>query len=212
MKTMDEMLVYNQRWAAEMKAKDPSFFLRHREGQQPGVLFIGCSDSRVPIENITGVNPGEMFVHRNIANQVHPAELCAQAVIAYAVDALRVRQVMITGHTACGGVKAATLEPHHGLVDHWLGHVRMLWIRHREELCSLPTPEQRIDGLARLNVLLQVYKLVLNPTVLDAWREGQPLEISGLVYDIETGLLERVVSGIVSPESAIEKLRGFDPA
>jgi carbonic anhydrase len=212
MTTMDQMLAYNQRWAAEMKAKDSTFFLRHVEGQKPGVLLIGCSDSRVPIENITGVNPGEMFVHRNIANQVHGADLCVQSVIAYAVDVLAVRQILVTGHTACGGVAAATAEPRHGMVDHWLGGVRMLWLRHREELATLPSREAGLDRLARLNVLLQLYTLALNPTVQDAWRDGRPLALNGMVYDIETGLLEQVVTDIDGSESAREKLRDFDPA
>jgi carbonic anhydrase len=212
MKTMTEMLEYNRRWAAEMKARDPAFFVRHAEGQQPRVLLIGCSDSRVPITNITGVAPGEMFVHRNIANQVHGADLNVQSVIAYAVDALGVEQILVTGHTACGGVAAATKDPHHGLVDHWLGGVRMLWLRYREELATLASEEAGLDRLVRLNVFLQVYHLVLNPTVLDAWHAGKRLSINGLVYDIETGLLDCVVTGIDSREAAREKLRDFDPA
>lgn len=212
MTTMDQMLAYNRRWAAEMKAKDTKFFLRHAEGQTPGALLIGCSDSRVPIENITGVDPGELFVHRNIANQVHGADLCVQSVIAYAVDVLAVPQILVTGHTACGGVAAATAEPRHGMVDHWLGSVRMLWLRHRDELAALPSKEAGLDRLARLNVLLQLYTLALNPTVRDAWREGRPLQLNGMIYDIETGLLEQVVTGIDSSDRAREKLRDFDPA
>lgn len=212
MTTMERMLDYNRRWAAEMKAKDTRFFLRQAEGQKPGALLIGCSDSRVPIENITGVDPGEMFVHRNIANQIHGADLCVQSVIAYAVDVLEVPQILVTGHTACGGIAAAAAEPRHGMVDHWLGGVRMLWLRHRDELARLPTKEAGLDRLARLNVLLQVYTLALNPTVRDAWREGRPLTLNGMIYDIESGLLEQVVTDIDSSERAREKLRGFDPA
>lgn len=212
MKSLAQMLEYNRQWATEMKAKDRSFFSRHSDGQTPAALLIGCADSRVPIENITGVNPGEMFVHRNIANQVHGADLSAQAVIAYAVDELGVQQILVTGHTACGGVRAATAEPHHGLVDHWLGSLRMLWLRYRDELSVLPSDEARIDRLVRYNVLLQIYKLALNPTVRDAWREGRRLVLNGLVYDIETGLLECLVLDIDSIEGAREKLGGFDPA
>jgi len=212
MKTMAEMLDYNRRWADEMRAKDPAYFSRHADGQTPAVLLIGCSDSRVPITNITGVNPGEMFVHRNIANQVHGADLSAQSVIAYAVDALGVEQILVTGHTACGGVLAATKEPHHGLVDHWLGGVRMLWLRYRDELAELPTEDARLDRLVRLNVMLQVYHLALNPTVLDAWEQGRRLSVNGMVYDIESGLLERVVTGVDSRAAAREQLGGFDPA
>ena len=212
MTTLAQMLDYNRQWAADMKAKDLSFFSRHSDGQKPAALLIGCADSRVPIENITGVNPGEMFVHRNIANQVHGADLSAQSVIAYAVDALGVQQILVTGHTACGGVKASMAEPRHGLVDHWLGSLRMLFLRYRDELRALPSDEARIDRLVRYNVLLQMYKLALNPTVRDAWREGRPLVLNGLVYDIETGLLESLVTGIDGSDTAREKLGGFDPA
>jgi carbonic anhydrase len=212
MKTIEQMLEYNRRWAADMQVKDSAFFSRHADGQTPSTLLIGCSDSRVPITNITGVDPGEMFVHRNIANQVHGADLSAQSVIAYAVDALGVQQILVTGHTACGGVQAATAEPHHGLVDHWLGSLRMLWLRYRDELQALPSDEARLDRLVRYNVLLQIYKLALNPTVRDAWRDQRPLMLNGLVYDIETGLLESLVTGIDSAEAAREKLGGFDPA
>jgi carbonic anhydrase len=212
MTTMTEMLDHNRRWAAEMKARDPAFFLRHAHGQQPRVLLIGCSDSRVPTSTITGVAPGEMFVHRNIANQVHGADLNVQSVIAYAVDVLGVEQILVTGHTACGGVAAATRNPQHGLVDHWLGDVRMLWLRHRDELATLPTEAARLDRLSRLNVFLQVYHLVLNPTVLDAWQQGKHLSINGLVYDIETGLLDCAITDVDGREAAREKLRDFDPA
>jgi carbonic anhydrase len=212
MTTMVQMLEYNRRWAADMKAQDPRFFARHADGQTPSTLLIGCSDSRVPIENITGVEPGEMFVHRNIANQVHGAELSVQSVIAYAVDALGVTQIIVAGHTSCGGVKAAMAEPNHGLVDHWLGSLRMLWLRHRAEVDAAPTHDAGIDLLVRLNVLLQVYELAINPTVLDAWRQGRALTLSGMVYDIESGLLETVITDVTSRESARDRLRGFDPA
>ena len=212
MKTIAEMLEYNRLWAGELKADDPAFFSRGAQGQEPGVLFIGCSDSRVPIENITGVDPGEMFVHRNIANQVHGADLSVQSVIAYSVDVLAVKHILVTGHTACGGVAAATADPRHGMIDHWLGSVRLLWKRHRDDLMALPTREERVDGLVRLNVLLQLYKLSLNPPILDAWSAGRRLTLNGMVYDIGTGLLESLVLDIDSPEAALERLRGFDPA
>jgi len=212
MKTMEQILEFNRRWADEMWAKDPTFFSRHATGQKPAVLLIGCSDSRVPITNITGVSPGEMFVHRNIANQVHAADLSAQSVLAYAIDALGVEHILVAGHTMCGGVSAATKEPHHGMVDHWLGGVRMLWLRYRDELAELPDDDARLDRLVRLNVMLQLYHLAMNPTVLDAWQQGRKLTVNGMVYNIGSGLLERVVTGIDSPESAREQLRGFDPA
>jgi len=212
MKSFERLLLENRAWAEEKIVREPEFFERMANAQNPDFLWIGCSDSRVPAEIIVNAQPGEMFVHRNIANQIHGADLCVQSVIAYAVDVLEVPQIIVTGHTACGGVAAATAEPRHGMVDHWLGGVRMLWLRHRDELAGLPSKEAGLDRLSRLNVLLQIYTLALNPTVRDAWREGRPLSLIGMIYDIETGLLEEVVTGIDGFDSAREKLRGFDPA
>jgi hypothetical protein len=127
-------------------------------------------------------------------------------------DALGVTQIIVAGHTSCGGVKAAMAEPNHGLVDHWLGSLRMLWLRHRAEVDAAPTHDAGVDLLVRLNVLLQVYELAINPTVLDAWRQGRALTLSGMVYDIESGLLETVITDVTSRESARDRLRGFDPA
>lgn len=212
MSSLDELLRYNRGWATDQRQRDPAFFTRQSAGQRPAHLVIGCSDSRVPIEQITGAEPGEMFVQRNIANQAHPADLNVQAVIAYAIDALEIRDVMVVGHTGCGGVRAAMSRPHHGIVDHWLGDIRALWRRHKPELVQMPSEEAAHDRLVSLNVLLQVFKLVLNPTVRDAWDDGRPLRLHGYTYDIETGLLRPEVVGIDSFVAAKAKLAGFDPA
>lgn len=211
MKTVGEMLAFNRQWAEEMKARDPQFFARHADGQKPAVLLIGCADSRVPITNITGVSPGEMFVYRNIANQMHGADLGAQAVLAYAVDFLGVKQILVAGHTGCGGVAAATAEPHHGLVDHWLSNVRLLALRYQTELEALDTSDARLDRLVRLNVVLQIYQLTLNPTVRDAWAAGRSLALHGLVYDISTGLLQPVIENVNGLDAARDKLAVFRP-
>jgi carbonic anhydrase len=209
MNTIEAMLDFNRRWAADRKAQDPEYFSRHTAGQRPSVLLIGCSDSRVPITNITGADPGEMFVYRNIANQLHGADLGAQSVLAYAVDALGVQHVLVTGHTNCGGVAAAMAEPSHGLVDHWLANVRLLYLRYRTQMEALPDDAARLARLVQLNVVLQIYQLSLNPTVRDAWKRGRPLALHGMVYDISTGLLDGVVMGVDGLISARQKLADF---
>ena len=211
MKSVHDMLKYNRGWAADMKARDPEYFARHADGQKPSVLLIGCSDSRVPITNITGVDPGEMFVYRNIANQMHGADLGAQAVLAYAVDGLGVQNILVTGHTGCGGVAAAVADPHHGIVDHWLASVRLLYMRYRPQLDALPDDAARIARLVELNVVLQVYQLSLNPTVRDAWKDGRELALHGVVYNIETGLLQSVLMDVDGLDSAQQKLAAFRP-
>lgn len=209
MNTIEQMLDFNRRWAAERKGEDPEFFARHATGQKPSVLLIGCSDSRVPITNITGADPGEMFVYRNIANQMHGVDLGAQAVLAYAVDALDVQHILVTGHTNCGGVAAAMAEPNHGLVDHWLANVRLLYLRYRAQMEALPDDRARLARLVRLNVVLQIYQLTLNPTVRDAWKQGRRLMLHGMVYDITTGLLDSVVAHVDGLPAAREKLAEF---
>lgn len=212
MKTIDDMIEYNRRWSVDMKSRDPRFFSRHADGQRPAVLSIGCSDSRVPIDTITGVTPGEMFVYRNIANQLHGADLGAQAILAFAVDTLGVRHILVMGHTGCGGVRAAIGDPRHGLVDHWLASVRLLALRYRDELNQIASAEERLDRLVTLNVLLQIYQLSLNPTVRDAWQEGRPLALHGMVYNIETGLLQPVIRNVNSVDAARQSLGVFRPA
>jgi carbonic anhydrase len=212
MKTIDDMIDFNRRWSVDMRSRDPRFFSKHADGQRPAVLSIGCSDSRVPIDTITGVAPGEMFVYRNIANQLHGADLGAQAVLAFAVDTLGVQHILVMGHTGCGGVMAAIGDPQHGLVDHWLASVRLLALRYRDELEQIDAPEQRLDRLVTLNVELQIYQLSLNPTVRDAWRERRPLALHGMVYNIETGLLQPVIRDVDSVEAARESLAVFRPA
>ncbi len=211
MKTIDEMLAFNRHWAGDMKTKDPLFFSRHADGQKPAMLLIGCSDSRIPISSSTGIAPGEMFVYRNIANQMHGADLGAQAVLAYAVDALRVQHIIVAGHSGCGGVAAAIADPKHGIVDHWLSNARLLALRYEKELDALPSREAQLDRLVQLNVVLQIYALSMNPTVRDAWANGRKLLLHGLVYELATGLLETVVRDVDGLDTARQKLAVFRP-
>ncbi|MEO7964849.1 MAG: carbonic anhydrase [Gemmatimonadaceae bacterium] len=190
----------NRIFADEIKKTDPHFFEQRAARQEPHFLFIGCSDSRVPIEMLTGAAPGEMFVHRNIANQVITADLNLLSVLQYAVEVLDVEHVVVLGHRQCGGVTAAASENRYGLVDHWLAGIRELARRHRDELDAITDQEARVNRLVELNVLRQVHQLSRTPIVQDCWKRGARPMLSGLVYDMKDGLLEELVVGVDSQE------------
>lgn len=190
----------NRVFADEIKKSDPHFFEDRAKRQEPHFLFIGCSDSRVPIEMLTGAVPGEMFVHRNIANQVVTSDLNLLSVLQYAVEVLDVRHVVVLGHRSCGGVAAAASDASFGLVDHWLAGIRELARRHRDELEAYTDHEDRVNRLVELNVLRQVHQLSRTPIVQECWKRGPRPMLHGLVYDIKDGLMQELVSGIDSQE------------
>ena len=193
----------NRKWVRERTAADPDFFKRSAGEQTPHFLFIGCSDSRVPANEITGTQPGEMFVHRNIANQVFPNDLNVLSVLQYAVEVLDVKHVMVCGHYECGGVKAAAQRGvHYGLVDNWLSEIRTLERLNLRELDAMSDPKARLGRLAELNVLHQVYNLTLTPVVRQAWERGPRPVLHGLIYSLANGLLKELVSGVDTPEEA----------
>jgi carbonic anhydrase len=193
----------NRKWVRERTAADPDFFKRSAGEQTPHFLFIGCSDSRVPANEITGTQPGEMFVHRNIANQVFPNDLNVLSVLQYAVEVLDVKHVMVCGHYECGGIKAAAQRGvHYGLVDNWLSEIRTLERLNLRELDAMSDPKARLGRLAELNVLHQVYNLTLTPVVRQAWERGQRPVLHGLIYSLDNGLLKELVSGVDTPEEA----------
>lgn len=200
MEHLRRLFANNRRFAEEIKKIEPDFFEKRAAKQEPHFLFIGCADSRVPIEMLTGVAPGEMFVQRNIANQVVAADLNLLSVLQYAVEVLDVEHVIVCGHYQCGGVKAAMGDDSFGLVDHWLSGVRETRKRHRGELESLTDPEQQFGRLVELNVLRQVYHLARTPIVQNAWKRGRRPLLHGLVYDIRDGLLKELVLEVDSPE------------
>jgi carbonic anhydrase len=188
----------NRAIVAGLTRDDPEFFRRRAGRQEPHFLFIGCADSRVPIETLTGVAPGEMFVHRNIANQVLEADLNLLSVLQYAVEVLDVKHVVVCGHYHCGGVQAACDGHDHGLVDHWLAGIRELDRRHRRELEALDAAT-RLRRLVELNVLRQVYHLSRTPIVRSAWARGRRPLLHGMVYDLADGLLRDLVLEVDSP-------------
>lgn len=188
----------NQAWAARMREKDADFFKRLADQQSPKYLWIGCSDSRVPANEIIGLDPGEVFVHRNVANLVLHTDMNCLSVIQFAVDVLKVRHVMVVGHYGCGGIQAVLDKKELGLVDGWLRHVEDLRYIHAKRIDSLADPRQQSDRLCELNVIEQVVQVSRLPSVLQAWRRQQPLSVHGLIYGVHDGMLRNLGSTISS--------------
>ena len=189
MNSLDHLFENNRAWAAGMTRQDPDFFRRLSAQQSPHYLWIGCSDSRVPANQIVGLMAGDMFVHRNVANVVVHTDLNCLSAIQFAVDALGVENIIICGHYGCGGVLAALQDSRLGLIDNWLRHVQDVQNKHRAEIDSLKTEAERHRRLCELNVIEQVASVSQTTIVRDAWSRGQPLSVHGWIYDIADGLL-----------------------
>src|ERR1700730_128637 len=174
-KTPDQLLEANAKWSQAPIASAPDYFRRRSNLQAPEFLWVGCSDSRVPANVITGLEPGEVFVHRNVANIIYPADLNCMSVLQFAVETLQVKHVIVCGHYGCGGVQAALHDSQHGLVKHWLSPVRDLFRQPQQELASLATDEARVDRVCELNVLSQVRSVCDSPIVRGAWERRQAL-------------------------------------
>jgi len=188
MTALHELFANNRAWAASMVAEDPTFFTTLSERQAPEYLWIGCSDSRVPANQIVGLLPGEVFVHRNVANVVVHTDLNCLSVLQFAVDVLGVKHVIVCGHYGCGGVSAVLNGDRHGLIDNWLRHVADVAEKHSVELESID-PGARLDRLCELNVVEQVANICQTTIVEEAWARGSDLTVHGLVYGLEDGLL-----------------------
>ena len=189
MAVIKELFDNNRDWASRVTRQDPEFFLRLSSQQAPRYLWIGCADSRVPANEIVGLAPGEMFVHRNIANVVVHADLNCLSVLQFAVDVLKVQHVIVCGHYGCGGVRAALRDDRLGLVDNWLRHVQDVRWKHQQELERISTEDERHHRLCELNVVEQVVNVSQTTIVRDAWARGQQLEVHGWIYDLRDGLL-----------------------
>lgn len=188
MKLLKPLFDNNRRWAERISREDPTFFAQLAKQQNPEYLWIGCSDSRVPSNQIIDLLPGEVFVHRNIANMVIHTDLNCLSVLQYAVDVLKVKHIMVVGHYGCGGVRAAMNKERLGLIDNWLGHLRDIYRIHQDDLGSM-TEQQRFDRLCELNVIEQVSNVVSTNIVQEAWDRGQEVAIHGWIYGIDNGLL-----------------------
>jgi carbonic anhydrase len=199
MRLLPELIENNRRWAAERVRHDPAFFARLTALQSPPYLWIGCSDSRVPANEIVGLLPGEMFVHRNVANVVVHTDLNCLSVLQYAVDVLRVRDIMVVGHYGCGGVRAALEGAQLGLIDNWLRHVQDVRARHRALVEAQSATEARVNRLCELNVLEQAVNVCETTVVQDAWARGQALSVHGWIYGIHDGLLRDLGFAVKGP-------------
>jgi len=189
MRVLSHLFDKNREWAADMTRHEPGFFSRLARQQAPEFLWIGCSDSRVPANQIVGLLPGEMFVHRNVANIVVHADLNCLSALQFAVDVLHVRHVIVCGHYGCGGVLAALRDDRLGLIDNWLRHVQDVRLKHQRQLSSLPSEQQQHDRLCELNVIEQVVNVCQTTVVREAWARGQNLAVHGWIYGIGDGLL-----------------------
>ena len=188
MKKIETLFANNYAWATQMKEENSTYFQELAEHQQPHYLWIGCSDSRVPAEKLTNLEPGELFVHRNVANQVIHTDFNCLSVVQYAVDVLNIEHIIICGHTNCGGIHAAMNDKDLGLINNWLLHIRDIWFKHGHLLGNL-SPERRADMLTKLNVAEQVYNLGRTSIVKNAWKNGKKLSLHGWVYDVNDGFL-----------------------
>ena len=201
MERLNHLLENNRAWAKSICANDPDFFRKLADQQNPEYLWIGCSDSRVPANQITGLAPGEIFVHRNVANVVAETDFNVLAVIQYAVDVLKVRHIIVCGHYGCGGVKAALENFRHGMIDNWLAGIRSLSRVHRKELDLLET-DVAVDRLCELNVLSQARHVARTTILEDAWERGQKLSIHSWIYRLDQGLITALHDPIDRPMDA----------
>ena len=186
--TLKHLFENNRSWAERMLAQEPAFFDKLAHLQNPEYLWIGCSDSRVPANQITGLQPGEVFVHRNVANVVAETDFNLLAVLQYAVDVLKVRHVIVCGHYGCGGVRAALENFRHGMIDNWLSGIRALSRAHRDELNAL-SPDEATDRLCELNVLAQARHVARTTSIEDAWERGQQISIHSWIYRLDNGII-----------------------
>ena len=199
MDTLKHLLDNNVAWADDIKQEDPDFFSRLAAQQSPEYLWIGCSDSRVPANQIAGLLPGEVFVHRNIANVVVHSDLNCLSVLQYAVDVLKVKHIIVCGHYGCGGVRASMEAVDHGLIDNWLSHIKDVHRFNEAELSQLEL-EPAVDRLCELNVVEQVYNVCSSTIVRNAWMRGETLSVHSWIYGIENGILKPLQNCIKSLE------------
>lgn len=199
MDKLNHILKNNIDWVNSITAEDEDFFKHLAEQQQPEYLWIGCSDSRVPANTLMGLMPGDVFVHRNVANMVVHADFNALAVIHYAVEYLKVKHIIVCGHYLCGGIKCALSEQRFGIVDSWLQHIKDVMRLHRDELSKLEG-QAKEDRLCELNVMEQVHNVCKSPPVLDAWENGQEVRVHCWIYGVADGKLKKLQASIASPD------------
>lgn len=199
---IEDLLRNNLDWAATRTRLDPEYFRRLSEQQAPEYLWIGCSDSRVPANEIVGLQPGELFVHRNVANLAPAQDMNLLAVLQFALESLKVRHIIVCGHYGCGGVRAVLDGQRHGILDHWMQRVQRLCEDHQTDLDAIHDPETRVNFICEKNVRAQVRALSRNPFVTDAWRRGQAVSIHGWIYSIRDGLVRDLETTVSDADEA----------
>jgi carbonic anhydrase len=199
-----KLLENNKLWVSKKLKKDPKFFHKLSEGQAPPVLWIGCADSRVPANEIIGAEPGEVFVHRNIANMVLHTDMSMLSVLDYAVNVLKVKHVIVCGHYGCGGVKAAMGNQHIGLIDNWIRHIKDVYRFHAKELNAIEDEKERFDRFVELNVFEQVQDLAKTSIIQEAWLKGQEVAIHGWVYGVHDGVIKDLKLTVVDNNQLAE--------
>lgn len=208
MHSHEKLLSNNKTWAAERAAKDSQFFERLANQQAPDFLWIGCSDSRVPANQITGTDPGEIFVHRNIANLVVNTDINMLSVLQYAVEVLEVKHVIVCGHYGCGGIKASMKQHNYGTINHWLTHIRDVYRLHREELDAVTEFDDRANLLTEISVREQVFNLAKTSIIQKAWKKNKYPELHGWVYGLSNGLIKPVID--MDASTPIDPLYEYD--
>ncbi|GAB5471055.1 MAG: carbonate dehydratase [Rhodospirillales bacterium] len=186
---LESLLHRNVAWSSRIHAEEPGYFARLATRQSPAFFWIGCSDSRVPANVVAGLDPGEVFVHRNVANVVHSSDMNLLSALEFAVEALKIGEIIVCGHYGCGGVRAAREDMPHGLADHWLEPIRRLGRLHEAALETIALPEEKLDRLAELNVLDGVRRTCETPILRNAWKRGADVKVHGLIYGLRDGLL-----------------------
>ncbi|HEY7885334.1 MAG TPA: carbonate dehydratase [Cellvibrionaceae bacterium] len=207
MSSLDYLFDNNARWAEDIKKEDPDFFNKLAGQQTPEFLWIGCADSRVPANEIVGLLPGELFVHRNVANLVIQTDLNCLSVMQFAIEYLKVKHVMVTGHYGCGGVKAAMENRQLGLLDYWVRNIRDVYFANQDLMDAIDDDTERLNRLCELNVQQQVANVTHTNIVQNAWRRGQPLTIHGWIYSIEDGIIKKLMKPINGIEQVDERYR-----
>ena len=207
MTDFNQLFKNNRAWAEQITAEDPEFFATLSKQQSPEYLWIGCADSRVPANEIVGLMPGELFVHRNVANLVVQTDLNCLSVMQFAVEYLKVKHIMVTGHYGCGGVKAALENRQLGLLDYWVRNIRDVYLKHEKELDKLSSQQERLDRLCELNVVEQVANVAHTNIVQNAWRRGQDLTLHGWIYSIQDGVLHDLIRPINSIDQVDPRYR-----
>lgn len=208
MLSYEKLLLENKAWAEERNLEDPDYFKVLAAQQAPEFLWIGCSDSRVPANQITGTLPGEIFVHRNISNLVVNTDLNMLSVLQYAVEVLKVKHVIVCGHYGCGGIKAAMGKHHFGIINHWLKNIKDVYRMHRNEIDSLKTEDERVNKLTELNVSEQVFNLAKTSIIQKAWKEDNRPHLHGWVYGLNDGIIKPVCE--MEPGTEIDPLYEYD--